>query len=266
MRDPEGGMSALPRSRKIPAFQETTPLRSSGSAFIVKIMPDLIALKNVLLGPTFVVWFGCAMLLLIATMAAAVFIFRVPVKDEETGEAVPTAVSAKIFVILGASSLLLVAAGLIVNSGWVVPSNFNLLTSIPSWGYVIFVLLSWLFVTSILNRSAGWPELMRSFARPTGKALFTQKLKWAVMGKGVTCKNVITIAAHDAGVVIDQSRWFGPFTSAVLVPWDQVNVGPIEGAAHDLISLKFGELEKAALVLPSKCWMEIDTHRPAKKP
>lgn len=227
------------------ADPQTPPLPSSGSAFIVAIMPDLNALKNVLLGATFAVWFGWAFLLLIATVAAAVFIFGVPLKDEEPGEAVPPAKSAKIFLIFGAASLLLVAAGLIMKNGWVAPSIFSLLTSIPSWGYIIFILLSWLFVTSILNSSAGWPELMRSFARPTGKALCRRKLKWAVMGKGVTFKNVITTAAHDAGVVIDQSRWFGPFTSAVLVPWDQVNVGPIKGAARDLISLKFGELEKA---------------------
>ena len=218
------------------------------------------------LGATFAVWVGCAILLLIATIAVAVFVFGVPVQDAETGEAVPPAKSAKILIILGAASLLLVLAGLILKGGWVAPSYFSFLMSIPPWGYVLFALLSWLFVTSILNRSAGWPELMRAFPRPTGKALFTQKLKWAVMGKAVTFKNVISIAAHDAGVVIDQSRWFGPFTSAVLVPWDQMTVCPIEGAAHDRIRLRFGEWEKATLVLPSKCWKEIDRHRPATKP
>ena len=152
------------------------------------------------------------------------------------------------------------------SADWVAPAYVSLLTSIPLWAFGLFVLLIWLFVTWLLNRSAGWPELRRSFPRPAGDSLFSEKLKWAVMGKGVTCKNVITIAAYDAGVGIDQSRLFGLFTGPVLVPWDQLTGDAVEGAAPDLIRLRFGELEKAALILPLDCWQMIERHRPADSP
>jgi hypothetical protein len=160
----------------------------------------------------------------------------------------------------------LTAAGIwLFSADWVPSAYVSLLTSIPIWAYILFVPSIWLFVTTILITAAGWPELMRSFPRPTGKALFVQKLEWAVMGNGVTCNNLITIAAHDAGVAINQSRLFGPFTRPVLIPWDQLIVEAIEGAAHDLTRLKFGRLEKAALVLPLESWNLIERHQPAKQ-
>lgn len=146
---------------------------------------------------------------------------------------------------------------------WVAPAYVILLTSIPLWAFGLFVPLIWLFVTWQLNRSAGWPELRRSFPRPAGESLFTEKLKWAVMGKDVTYKNVITIAAYDAGVGIDQSRLFGLFTGPVLVPWDQLIGEEVDEDAPNLIRLRFGELEKAALILPLDCWQMIERHRPA---
>lgn len=152
------------------------------------------------------------------------------------------------------------------SADWVAYAYVSLLTSIPIWAYVLFVPLIWLLVTLLLNRSAGWPELMRSFPHPTGKALFTQKLPWAVMGKGVTCKNVITIAAHDAGVTVEQNRLFDLFNRPVLIPWDQLTVGASGGTAPDLVRLRFGELEKAALVLPLQSWEAIERHRPEKQP
>jgi hypothetical protein len=152
------------------------------------------------------------------------------------------------------------------SADWVASSYVWLLTSIPIWAYVLFVPLIWLFVTFLLNRSAGWPELMRSFPRPTGKALFTQKLPWAVMGKGVTFKNVITLAAHDAGVTVQQNRLFGLFNRPVLIPWDQLTVGASGGAAPDLVRVRFGNLEKVALVLPLESWEAIERHRPEKQP
>lgn len=161
----------------------------------------------------------------------------------------------------------LTAAGIwLFATDWVASAFIYLLKSIPIWAYILFVPFIWLFVTSILNRAAGWPELMRSFPRPSGKALLVQKLEWAVMGKGVTCKHVVTIAAHDDGVAINQSRLFGPFTRPVLIPWDQVKIGAIEEAAHDLVRLKFGGLERAALVLPLDAWKLIERHQPAKQP
>ena len=149
------------------------------------------------------------------------------------------------------------------SADWVVPAYVILLTSIPLWAFGLFVPLIWLSVTWQLNRSAGWPELRRSFPRPVGGSLFSEKLKWAVMGKDVTYKNVITIAAYDAGVGIDQSRLFGLFTGPVLVPWDQLKGDAVEGATPDLIRLRFGELEKAALILPLDCWQMIERHKPA---
>ncbi len=161
----------------------------------------------------------------------------------------------------------LTAVGIwLFSADWVASAYVRLLTSIPIWAYVLFAPSFWLFVTWLLNRSAGWPELIRSFPRPTGKALFTLKLPWAVMGKGVTCKNVITIAAHDAGVTVEQNRLFGLFTRPVLIPWDQLTVGASGGAAPDLVRLRFGELEKAALVLPLESWEAIERHRPEKQP
>jgi hypothetical protein len=152
------------------------------------------------------------------------------------------------------------------SADWVVTTQVGLLKSIPLWAIAVFVFLLWFFVTWRLNRAAGWPELRRKFSRPTGDASFSLKLKWAVMGKGVTCRNVITIAAHEDGVAIAPSMLFGPFTGPVLVPWDQLTVAADQEAAADLIRLSFAKLESAGLTLPLACWLQIEQHRPTSLP
>jgi len=82
----------------------------------------------------------------------------------------------------------------------------------------------------------------------------------------VTFKNVITLAAHDAGVTVQQNRLFGLFNRPVLIPWDQLTVGASGGAAPDLVRVRFGNLEKAVLVLPLESWEAIERHRPEKQP
>ena len=150
-------------------------------------------------------------------------------------------------------------------------AGFVSLVPIWAWGLFafLFAFLFWFGITEYLSILAGWPLLQRSFQKPHGGVLFKQRLKWALMGKGVKCENVLTIAAYRGGVGLEMNSFFGLLTRPVLVPWAQVSACAVEEAQTkketkpELVRVRFGELERATVVLPDECWSKIETHRPS---
>ena len=153
------------------------------------------------------------------------------------------------------------AGAWLFSNAWVAGSLVGALALVPIWAYVVFFVLIWFGITGYLNSSAGWPSLQRCYDKPTGDVLIKQRLQWAVMGKGVTHKNVLSISAYRDGVGIEQSRLFGPFTRPIMVPWEEVSSSALEGGDTRCVRVRFGELENATLVLTEESWSKIEHFR-----
>ena len=143
---------------------------------------------------------------------------------------------------------------------WVASSLAEAISTIPIWAVVVFIVFVWFCITSLLSYFAGWHLLMRAYRKPEGTARTRQRLEWAVMGKDVSYKNVLRISAYEGGLGLERSRFFGPFTRPLMIPWEEVS-STVEGAESERIRLKFGDHEQATLVVPKQCWQAIEQSR-----
>jgi hypothetical protein len=146
---------------------------------------------------------------------------------------------------------------------WLANCLASAFSAVPWWGAPGWLILCWLVAVLLLSRFSSWRELSKVYPKPSGQALVSRKLPWAVMGDGVTFKNVLTISAYHDGLGVSQNRFFGPFNRPVLVPWKSLSVENVDGAKPALSKLSFGEAELVQLTLLDECWQSIERYKPS---
>lgn len=145
---------------------------------------------------------------------------------------------------------------------WLAPYLASSVAITPWWVIAAWLALSTLIPLVILHRSSEWPKLRKVYLSPRGEALATRRLTWAVMGKGVTFKNALTISAFDDGLGVSQNRLLGPFSKPILVPWNQVRIETLDAKEPAQVRLSFNGVEQVELTMQEECWLSIAQHRP----
>lgn len=215
------------------------------------------------------IWAVCAMaisafgILLVSHRWISADLFCKSVKVDGVEKPIDRETRATFAFLLAGCGLFFVAGAWFYWNDSIVAQVVGYWRAIPVWAWGLLGLAIWLFVTTLLNRLSGWTSLRRSFRKPHGEMLTRERLEWAVMGKGVTCRNVLSISAYRTGVGIEVSRWVGAFGGPILVPWEQVLPCRLEERAANLVKLQLGEPDRTSIVLPEESWLRIVQHRPA---
>ena len=215
------------------------------------------------------IWAICAMIisafgiLLVSHGWISADLFGKSVKVDGVEKPIDWETRANFALLIAGFGLFFVAGAWLYSNDWVVGQVVGYWPAIPVWAWGLLGLAIWLFVTTLLNGLSGWTSLRRSFRKPHGEMLTRERLELAVMGKDVTCRNVLRISAYREGVGIEMSRWVGAFGGPVLVPWEQVLACPLEEGAANLVKVQLGEPERTSIVLTEESWLRIVQHRPA---
>ena len=215
------------------------------------------------------VWAVCAMIIsafvivLVSHRWISADLFGKSVKVDGVEKPIDRETRANLALLIAGLGLFFAAGAWLYSNDWVAGLFVGYWPAIPLWAWGLLGLAIWLFVTTLLNRLSGWTSLRRSFGKAHGEMLTRERLEWAVMGKGVTCRNVLSISACREGVGIEVSRWVGVFGGPVLVPWEQVLACPLEEGAANLVKVQLGEPERTSIVLTEESWLRIVQHRPA---
>ena len=211
----------------------------------------------------FAMMFGAIGLLLVSCEWVAAEFFGRPVKIAGIDAPISWKARAIFGIVLVPFALSTVAGTWLYSNVWIVERFVDSLPAIPLWIVGLSVLVIWIGISTSVGPLAGWPSLQRSFPKPHGEILSRERLEWAVIGRGVTCRNVLRISAYRDGVGIEMSRWFGVFNRPVIVPWEEVFPCPIDQGTTKLVKVKFGEPERTSIVIAEDCWSRIEHHRPA---
>src|ERR1700681_2938215 len=105
------------------------------------------------------------------------------------------------------------------------PADFvSNLATINRQYFLLFFVLMWLGITSLLGLMSGWYSLMRQYPdRPEEPLL---KLAWqsGSMGRSVNFGGILTLSACPSGLRVGVFRIFGIFCHDFFVQWNEITV------------------------------------------
>ena len=119
-------------------------------------------------------------------------------------------------------------------------------------GMVLFFILLWLLVTTILALAAGWFSLAKAYPdRPEEPiALFSGQS--GLMGPGINFRGVLRLGVCPSGLRLGMLRLLGPFSRDFLVPWSDISVSRGKTLFWPVARLQFGNPKVGVLVVRAR--------------
>jgi len=117
--------------------------------------------------------------------------------------------------------------------------------------FLLFFVLLWFGVTTLLGLLSGWYILMRRFPDRPDPALHTFRYLSGLLGL-VGMQRILTISVCHCGLRIGMMRLFGPFCRDFLVPWDAIRVRRKDRYFWRTATLEFGSQGYPRLSIPNE--------------
>ena len=117
--------------------------------------------------------------------------------------------------------------------------------------FPIFLVLMWLFVTTMLGFVSGWYALMRRYPDRPESALrrFTNQ---SGSMNSVGMRSILSLSVCPSGLRVGIMRIFGIFSRDFFVPWDEVAVSRKDRLFWKAAKLSFGKQGSGNLTIPSE--------------
>jgi hypothetical protein len=105
---------------------------------------------------------------------------------------------------------------------------------------VLFFVVVWLGVTTILSLLSGWFRLMAAYPDQSIEPVLRLRAQSGAMG-GVSMRSVLTLSVCPTGLRVGIMRLFGPFCRDFLVPWESIAVVRKKTLFGPVTELQFGK-------------------------
>jgi hypothetical protein len=132
---------------------------------------------------------------------------------------------------------------------------------------VLFFVVVWLMVTTILALLSGWFRLMAEYPDQSIEPILRLRGQSGKMG-GVSMRGILTLSVCPTGLRVGMMRLFGPFCRDFLVPWESIAVIRKKTLFWPVAELQFGKPVVGRLRIPAQaadkiaraamgCWPEL---------
>jgi hypothetical protein len=132
-------------------------------------------------------------------------------------------------------------------------------SQLPLWmaGFLpVFLVLFWLFITSMLGLFASWFQLQRQFPRNDDRPLLRLRMRSGSMGM-VSIGGVLSLSACQSGLRVGILRLFGPFQHPFQVPWNEIEAELSQRLFIPVVKLRFGRPQAGSLVIDAGIWERL---------
>jgi hypothetical protein len=121
---------------------------------------------------------------------------------------------------------------------------------------VLFFVVVWLAVTTILALLSGWFRLMAAYPDQSIEPILRLRGQSGTMG-GVSMRGVLTLSVCPTGLRVGMMRLFGPFCRNFLVPWENIAVVRKKTLFWPVAELQFGKPAVGRLRIPAQAANKI---------